>query len=321
VILTDTEAKPVSHDKIYSRHKIIPGWKQGLLENLRIFLCGLGGNGALVFDSLLALGIGSAGGWIRACDPDILEESNLPRIPYAYPWHVGLPKAVVAAEHARRKNLKLNTQCYGMALEDKQMIESIKQANLIIGAIDNDGARMTLNGLAARYGIPYIDLGTEIIPGDNRYEAIGQIRCFIPGKTGCLVCTGAIDPSNAALDSMSEEDRDDYQRAGYIRGEKETPTPSVLHLNGVVSHLAISQFLKMIFDDNFESSDYIHYDRQKSMLLAASSLRDDQCPVCGINGYIAQGDETGHELEELEEFKNNDVLTEKAQVVEKEDKQ
>jgi molybdopterin/thiamine biosynthesis adenylyltransferase len=292
MILVNPKADIASlKDDIYARHKIIPGWRQGLLEDLKVFVCGLGGNGALIFDSLLSLGVGKRNGWIKSCDPDVLEASNLPRIPYAYPAEVGMSKAEIAQLHADNKTPQLNVACYQNGVEDKEIQDYMKEANIIFGAIDNDGARMIINGHAARYAIPYIDLGTEIIPEGTAYEAVGQTHVFIPGKTACLVCTGAIDPSKAALDSMSKEDNAEYRRAGYVRGTAETPTPSVLHLNGVISHLAISQFLKMIFADNFDGKEYVHYNRQKSLLLAASSVRDDQCPVCGQSGYIGDGDE------------------------------
>lgn len=307
-ILLNNGNRNISFDNIYGRHKIIPGWKQGLLEDIKVFVCGLGGNGALIFDSLLALGIGKNNGWIKACDPDTLEITNLPRIPYAYPEQVGLSKAEAAQRHAQKKAAKLNVTCHKKGLEDDMILNDLKEANIIIGAIDNDGGRLILNGFAARYNIPYIDLGTEIIPDGSSYEAIGQAHTFIPGKTGCLVCSGAIDPSDAALDSMSKEDSLDYERAGYVRGSSETPTPSVLHLNGVVSHLAISQMLKMLFADNFTGSDYVHYNRGKSSIIAASSMMDDQCPVCGIKGYIAEGDEDESVLDELADLKDQSAF-------------
>jgi molybdopterin/thiamine biosynthesis adenylyltransferase len=295
-------------DDIYARHKIIPGWKQGLLENLKVFVCGLGGNGALIFDSLVSLGIGKHNGWIQACDPDILEESNLPRIPYAYPAEVGISKAMLAKIHAGMKNHELKVFCHEKSVEDKEIQDILKEADIIFGAVDNDDARMILNEHAARYSIPYIDIGSEIIPEDFSYQAMGQVHVFIPGKTACLMCTGAIDPSNAALDSMTEEDKTDYERAGYVRGTSVTPTPSVLHLNGVVSHLAMSQFLKMIFADNFTGKDYLYYDRQKSDIISAFSVQDDQCPVCGLQGYIGNGDENESSLEELSDLKDNSAF-------------
>jgi molybdopterin/thiamine biosynthesis adenylyltransferase len=258
-------------DDIYARHKIIPGW-------------------------------------IQACDPDILEESNLPRIPYAYPAEVGISKAMLAKIHAGMKNHELKVFCHEKSVEDKEIQDILKEADIIFGAVDNDDARMILNEHAARYSIPYIDIGSEIIPEDFSYQAMGQVHVFIPGKTACLMCTGAIDPSNAALDSMTEEDKTDYERAGYVRGTSVTPTPSVLHLNGVVSHLAMSQFLKMIFADNFTGKDYLYYDRQKSDIISAFSVQDDQCPVCGLQGYIGNGDENESSLEELSDLKDNSAF-------------
>ena len=191
------------------------------------------------------------------------------------------------------------------------MQQILKEANIIFGTVDNDGARMILNSMAARYVIPYIDLGTEIIPHESAYEAVGQVQIYLPGKNGCLICSGSIDPSEAALDFMSKKDKAEYEQAGYIRGTNEIPTPSVLHLNGVISHLAISQFLKMIFNDNFDGKEYLHYNRQTSSLVAASTVRDDDCPVCGLQGYAGNGDEDKSILSEIADLKDSSVFEER----------
>ena len=290
ILLANEKTTRIKADDPYARHRIIPGWQQGLLENLKVFVCGLGGNGCLIFDSLVALGIGSNNGWIKACDPDTLEASNLPRIPYAYSKEIRKPKAEIAQTHAKNKAPKLNAQCYNKSIETDKMQEIAKEANIIIGAIDNDGARMILNDIASRYGIPYIDLGTEIIPNENTYEAVGQVQIMIPGETGCLVCSSMIDPSTAAMDLMSKEDNEQYAQAGYIRGTNETPTPSVLHLNGVTSHLGISQFLSLIFG-NLKGKEYLHYNNHELSMFTAKVAKDDECPVCGIQGCLGSGDE------------------------------
>ncbi|AQQ71396.1 Molybdopterin-synthase adenylyltransferase [Limihaloglobus sulfuriphilus] len=277
-------------DDPYARHRIIPGWKQGLLEDTKVFVGGLGGNGALVFESLLALGVGSHSGWIKACDPDILEASNLPRIPYARPKDIGETKAKIAQAYAKHRGHKTNVECYTEPLDDAKMLECIKEANVIIGCIDNDGARQTLNSLASRYMVPYIDLGTEIIPEDDKYESIGQIQVFLPGRTGCLMCSGSIDPSSAALDKMDDEAKAQYAQAGYVRGTNSTPTPSVLHLNGVTCHLAISQLVRMLFADGINGKEYLHYNAREASMFTASVDRNDNCPVCGRRGYLGCGD-------------------------------
>lgn len=301
----ENEPRIKSQNDPYARHRIIPGWRQGLLESLKVFVCGLGGNGSLILESLLALGVGKNGGWIKACDPDILEASNLPRIPYAYPRQIGKPKASIAKAYAHRKAPDLNVACYQEGIESPAMQAHLKEANLIIGCIDNDGGRLILNSHAARYMIPYIDIGTEIVPGKDQYESIGQVQLFIPGKTGCLMCSGAINLTQAALDSMSKKSRAEHARIGYVRGSQDTPTPSVLHLNGVVSHLAISQMLRFLFDDHFNGKDFLHYNRQDAAVLAAASPKNDDCPVCGIQGYLGAGDEDASILDELSDLKNN----------------
>jgi molybdopterin/thiamine biosynthesis adenylyltransferase len=303
-ILTNPSQSRIEPDDTYARHRIIPGWQQGLLEKLNVFVCGLGGNGSLVFAGCVSLGIGTKG-WLRACDPDKVEDSNLPRIPYAYPDDVGKSKAGIAQIYAKRKAPDCNISCYEDSIESDLMQSLIKEANIIFGAIDNDGARSQLNGLAARHMISYIDLGTEIIPEGSAYEAIGQVQVFLPGKTGCLVCSGAIDPSGAALDMMTDEENAQYENVGYVRGTSETPTPSVMHLNGVISHLAISQLLRLIFDDGIGGKEYLHYNRQNANLLAASVMRNDDCPVCGTQGYLGAGDENERILEDLSDLQDS----------------
>ncbi len=275
----------------YARQLMIPGWQQGRLEKLQVVIVGLSGNGSHVFPALGAMGVGRDG-WIRTCDPERIEESNLSRILYASPKDVGVSKATVAKRYATSKFPDTPVDCYAERIQDEKMVGIAKEAHLLVSCPDNDGARQFLNGLAARYQIPLLDLGTEIIPAeDGSCEAVGQVRTFIPGLNGCLICGGAIDASQAALGLMSEEERVEHARAGYVRGTTETPTPSVLSLNGATAYLATSQFLRIIFGESPEKSAFIHYDRQQNALVAASVNPNPDCPVCGEHGYVGSGDE------------------------------
>lgn len=290
-ILEGNESEVETSQDPYERQLRIPGWKQGRLGQIKVFVAGLGGNGSLIWMSLLALGVGAGSGWIKGCDPDVLEASNLPRIPYASPNDVGKPKAEVAEAYARFKTPGTNAVCYPSQVDDVEIQNIIKEANVIIGCIDNDGARKTCNQLVSRYVIPLIDLATEIIPQEGEYEAIGQVRIVIPGQTGCLMCSDTIDPTEAALDQATERVKKVHAKLGYIRGTDETPTPSVLHLNGTVSHLGISHFVRLVFDEQLKGKEFLHYDRQKCQLIAASVPLNKDCPVCGEHGYLAAGDE------------------------------
>ncbi|MCF7955255.1 MAG: ThiF family adenylyltransferase [Phycisphaerae bacterium] len=305
-ILDSSEIVKTPHDKFFARHQTIPGWKQGTLERLKVFVCGLGGNGSLVFESLVNLGVGKYG-WIKACDPDVVEPSNLPRIPYAFPRDIGKPKAEISQVYADNKGQGLKVYCYHDSIESDWIKQQAKEANVIISAVDNDGARKIINSLAARYMIPCIDLGTEIILEESSYESIGQVQVFIPCKTGCFMCSGAIDPSQAALDLLTEQGQQEHADIGYIRGTNETPTPSVLHLNGVVSHLGISHFLRMVFGDSIDGKEYVHYDRQRSRLITAAIKPSLDCPICGRDGYLGAGDIKENEKLCLNDIKDSNI--------------
>ena len=299
--ITILPADDCEDNDLYARHCIIPGWKQGLLESMRVFVVGNGGTGSLICESLLALGVGNGGGWIKTCDPDILEASNIPRIPYAYVDDIGKPKSEILQAYAARKAPDSNVFCYQENIDSEAMLATAKEADVLIGGVDNHGARKILNSLSARYMIPYLDVGSEIIPNESAYESGGQVRIVVPGKNGCMMCTGEIDPSTAALDSLSEQDWAEREQVGYVRGTDFTPTPSVLHLNGVVSSLAISQFLQLVFgDENLRKSEFSsHYVQQNYRLLSASVELNSDCPVCGDEGYLAEGDEITSNLSDL----------------------
>ena len=290
ILETKAEETVVQHDP-YPRHRIIPGWEQGRLGKLKVLVVGLGGNGSLMWMSLLALGVGAGSGWLRSCDHDVLEASNLPRIPYASASDVGKPKAKVAKAYARRKAPNTETVCYQSGIDDLEMQSIAKEANVIIASVDNDGARKTCNQLASRYVVPLVDIATEIIPQEGGHEAIGQVRVVVPGRTGCLMCSDTIDPAEAALDQISDQVRGEHAKLGYVRGTDETPTPSVIHLNGTASNLGISQFLRLVFDEELKGKEFLHYDRQNCQLIAASVPLNKDCPVCGERGYLAAGDE------------------------------
>jgi uncharacterized membrane protein len=68
--------------------------------------------------------------------------------------------------------------------------------------------------------------------------------------------------------------------------------------------------LKLIFDDGFKNTEYLHYNRQKPNLISASVMQDDECPVCGVQGYFGAGDEDESILEELSDLKDSKAFEE-----------
>lgn len=281
---------PTQTDAMFARHLLIPGWDQAKLGKLKVFIAGLGGNGTWILQALINMGVGRKG-WIKGCDPDSVEPSNLPRIPYAGRGDVGQSKATVAARYGRFKSPKTRRRFLPYPLQDPRCQQHAKEAHLLIGAVDNNAARELLNWLSVRYLIPLVDTAAEIIPNDESCEAGAQVRVIAPGEDACMICTGQLDLSEGSVEELSPEEQEARRRVGYVRGLEETPTPSVLHLNGVAALLAVSHIQRMAFGEDMEGKSFLHYDRQQCQLTAAALPQpNENCPVCGRYGELGLGD-------------------------------
>ena len=282
-------------DERYARHLLVPGWRQSKLGRLKVVLVGLGGNGAQILQGLLSLGVGNDGGWIVACDPDVIEPSNLPRIPYATPADVGKSKAHVSQRYADRRSPGCESHFFACGVEDPEMKPRLAEAHVVIGAVDRDRIRANLNRSVIRNLTGYVDSAAEVIPQEGECQAAGQVRVIEPGATSCLVCGGDLDLSVVDPATLSEEEREAQRQVGYVRGLEETPTPAVADLNGVASYLTLSHLRRMVFGEPLDGREYLFYDRQNCSILSASRPEPDpNCPVCGLKGELGLGDRTAH---------------------------
>ena len=133
----------------------------------------------------------------------------------------------------------------------------------------------------------------------NEHNLVGQLRLVIPGQTGCLFCCGGIDTNEAALDLMARKHRRRRERRGYVRGTAETPTASVIYLNGILSHLALSHIAKLVQGGNAVEHAHVYYNGNSDSLLAAACRPNPECPVCGPGGVLGAGDREEQGLDEL----------------------
>lgn len=272
-------------DPSCARQRLIPGWNQEQLARLRVAIVGAGGTGAQVFQTLVSLGVGMEG-WLALVDHDEIEVSNLTRIPYAAPRHVGRHKVDVARAYGRVKRPGLKVHAIAEQISSADDIPLLRAASVIIGAGDNDGVRRVINEVSARYIIPYIDLGCDIQIGEE-VEAGGQARVVIPGENACLVCCGGYDPAEAALDLLDDQGKEDLARHGYVRGAEGDATPSVVNLNAITGQLGVTALLGLVHGRTFGAWDYARFDQHRGEVVTANSSRLPTCPVCGPEGVLA----------------------------------
>lgn len=273
----------------FDRQQRIPGWNQCGLEQQRIGILGAGGNGAPLLQTLVSIGAGRRG-FIAIVDDDLIELSNLPRIPYASLQDVGTAKVNVALQYAHQKSPDTPLFPFQARFSDPQVRQQLKMATILFYCGDNDGGRKEANDLAVRYGIPLIDLGCDVQVADDTVLAGGQVRVVIPGETACLVCCRGYDPAQAAIDQMSDADRALHAAAGYVRGADANATASVANLNGLTVQFAVSQFLAMVNGPEFAQWDYLHFDQFTGRTIPARTSQDPNCPLCGLDGNLMAGD-------------------------------
>ncbi|MCZ6652356.1 MAG: ThiF family adenylyltransferase [Planctomycetota bacterium] len=274
---------------MFDRQQRIPGWNQLCLERERVGIFGGGGNGATLFETLIGIGVGRQG-FIVMVDDDLIEESNLPRIPYAFTEHTGTPKVAVAVQYAGRKSPSTPVFAFPCRFNEQPVLDRMKMATVLFYCGDNDGGRKEANAFAVQYCIPLIEMGCDIQVTEKTVIAGGQVRVVLPGQNACLVCCRGFDPSQAAIDQMDDASRAGRAARGYVEGTRASATPSVANLNVLTAQFAVSQFLALVNGDTFAQWDYLHFDQFTGRTITARTTRCDGCPLCGHMGCLAKGD-------------------------------
>ncbi|PBC38610.1 hypothetical protein CJ179_39160 [Rhodococcus sp. ACS1] len=249
-----------------------------------IAVVGLGGLGSFVALQLAYLGIGD----IALIDHDRVEETNLNRLLGARLDDVGRPKVEVFADAVASINPQARITAVSASIMTEEALMAAKSADILVGCLDNHGARLAINHLSVRYLIPLLDAGTGVHISDRTLAMGGQVQLVLPGA-GCLECRGLIDRRQAAHDLASKAQREYEESHGY--GTEEA-APSVIFLNGVVASLQVCELVKLLSGENrmVAVADIVVYDalKQRSFVVQASSHRD--CLTCGKDGVLALAD-------------------------------
>ena len=142
--------------EIKERHsRNIPSLSVEEMEKLaacRVLIAGCGGLGGSIIEHLARVGIGS----LTVVDGDVFEESNLNRQILSLPGNLGHKKAEVAAERVRAidPSITVTAVCEYITKENAPAL--LADADLVIDALDNAGARMMLEDAATDAGVTII---------------------------------------------------------------------------------------------------------------------------------------------------------------------
>ncbi len=181
----------------YARQIILPafgGAGQAKLKAAHVAVIGAGGIGCPAITYLAAAGVGK----LTIVDHDYVELSNLQRQPLFTDADIGAPKAVVAADAARRINPHVDAVAVAARIDADNAGELLAGASLILDGCDNFETRLAVNRAAVALEIPLLSAAIGAFEGQVAlYEGW---RADAP----CYACLVGDDPDRPGINCAEQ---------------------------------------------------------------------------------------------------------------------
>lgn len=237
----------------YARHTMLPevGEKgQAKLLRSKVLLLGAGGLGSPSAYYLAAAGVGTLG----LVDDDVVDESNLQRQILHSTKRVGVPKVESAKQTLTELNPDVHVITHQTRLSSENVLDLIKDYDLIVDGADNFPTRYLLNDAALMLKKPVLHASIF------RFE--GQITTFLPYQGPCYRCLYPEPPPAGMAPSCNE--------AGVLGV-----------LPGVIGVLQATEAVKILLSiGETLSGRLLIYDALATKFRELKLRRDPECVVC-----------------------------------------
>ncbi len=157
---------------------ISPSEQVKLLQS-KVVIIGAGGLGGTVLELLSRMGIGE----LIIADKDIIEDSNLNRQILSNEINLGQNKAEVAIRRVKEINSSVEITGYSVFIDSKNVKKFIKDAEVVVDALDNLPSRFVLQRSCQDLKIPLVH---GAIAGFN-----GQLTTIFPQDKGLELIYGS----------------------------------------------------------------------------------------------------------------------------------
>lgn len=228
----------------YSRHLLLEGWDQGIINEAKVLIVGIGALGCEIAKNLALVGVRH----LILVDMDTIEISNLSRQILFEEEDQGRLKAEVAARKLKKLNPRLEVEHYPTKFQEVPL-EVFKRIDVIAGGLDSFKARFDLNKLAHNLRIPYVDGAATGFKG-NVQVIIPDGWKQISKSTPCLKCYFPVPPADEKIyaactipgQPRSREQciikaEDEYVK---VHGAPEKLTPTILHeISNIATRLSV----------------------------------------------------------------------------------
>jgi len=238
----------------YARHTMLPEiGEAGQVKLLRSKVLCLGA-GALGSSSGIYLGAAGVG-TLGFIDDDVVDASNLQRQILHATDRIGTPKVESARKAINSLNPDVKVVAHATRLSAENVLDIIKDYDVIIDGADNFPSRYLLNDAALKLGKPVIHASI--------YRFEGQVTSFVPNQGPCYRCLYPAPPPADMAPSCQE--------AGVLGV-----------LPGVVGVLQATEAIKLIVGiGKTLAGRLLIYDALNSKFREMKLRRDPACPTCG----------------------------------------
>lgn len=240
--------KAYGEDRFNRQLGIIGREGQEALGEATVTVVGLGGLGSPVVFYLAAAGVGE----LVLVDPDEVARSNLNRQIIHGENDLGKPKTLSAGETLKGLNPAVEVESLTMELK-RDNLADLPESDLVVGALDNFGARYLLNEYAVSKGVPFVHGAVEGFRG--------QLATIAPGETACLRCIFPEEPP----------EEDNLQVLGPAAG-----VTGALMANETIKYFTGSGKLA--------EGKLVLLDLAENEFEEIEVSRSESCPVCGDSG-------------------------------------
>lgn len=230
---------PTLELEVFDRQALVVG-DQAQLTSATVAVVGLCGGGSPVVQNLALAGVGT----IIGIDDDVCERTGQHRVVgmQREDWLRGAPKIDVMSRLVGKIDTGARFVGIDARVPEPRTLDALVAADVIVGAVDNLRARADLMDVAARFAIPYVDIGVTIralesMASEPRVAIGGNVYVFIPGGF-CAWCCDFVSDAKLRAERQGRDDRSYFQnKAGQAQ---------VASFNAAVAGAAVSEVIQLL---------------------------------------------------------------------------
>jgi molybdopterin/thiamine biosynthesis adenylyltransferase len=215
---------------------LIGGPAQAKVRQVKVAVVGLSGGGSHVVQQLAFMGVAE----IIGIDDGQAKRSHQARVIGIEPGDIRRRRLKIEIMERMVRRISRRVRFTGVSerIPTQPAIDALKEADIVVGCVDNYHARADIQELCSRFLVPFVDIGLLIRPieGGTGVTIGGNVITTVPGRS-CLWCL-----------ALLTQERLDAETGGRPRSyfEGADGQAQVVSMNGLLASQAATEVLQLI---------------------------------------------------------------------------